>query len=56
MLKAFTADDLEALREEIPLNRLGEAEDVADAVAFLAGENADYMTGHVLSVNGGMVI
>ena len=40
--------------ESIPLRRLGTAEDVAAAVRFLASEEAGYITGHVLSVNGGM--
>jgi 3-oxoacyl-[acyl-carrier protein] reductase len=38
----------------IPLNRPGQPEDVADAVAFLASEKAAYMTGQVLHVSGGM--
>jgi len=42
------------LRERIPLGRLGEPEDVAHAVAFLASEEAAYITGQVLHVNGGM--
>jgi len=42
------------LQGQIPLQRLGQAEDVADAVLFLASERAAYITGHVLHVNGGM--
>jgi 3-oxoacyl-[acyl-carrier protein] reductase len=38
----------------IPLGRIGTPEDVANSVAFLASEDASYITGHVLSVNGGM--
>jgi 3-oxoacyl-[acyl-carrier protein] reductase len=38
----------------IPLRRIGRAEDVAGAVTFLAGEAAAYVTGHVLDVNGGI--
>jgi 3-oxoacyl-[acyl-carrier protein] reductase len=40
----------------IPLGRVGTPEDVASAVAFLASEEASYITGHVLNVNGGMLM
>src|ERR1700758_2258275 len=40
----------------IPLGRVGKAEDVASAVAFLASEESSYITGHVLNVNGGMLM
>ena len=40
----------------VPLGRIGTAEDVANAVAFLASDEASYITGHVLSVNGGMLM
>lgn len=40
----------------IPLGRVGKPEDVANAVAFLVSENADYITGQVISVDGGMAI
>jgi 3-oxoacyl-[acyl-carrier protein] reductase len=39
-----------------PLGRLGTIEDVAYAVAFLASEQAGYITGHVLSIDGGLVM
>ncbi|MDD2852943.1 MAG: 3-oxoacyl-[acyl-carrier-protein] reductase [Desulfuromonadaceae bacterium] len=42
------------LTAQIPLERLGSADDIANAVAFLAAEASGYITGHVLSVNGGM--
>ncbi|HKU27195.1 MAG TPA: 3-oxoacyl-[acyl-carrier-protein] reductase [Candidatus Sulfotelmatobacter sp.] len=42
--------------KQIPLSRVGTPEDVAAAVAFLASEGASYITGHVLSVNGGMLM
>lgn len=44
----------EALLQQIPLERLGSPEDVANAVYFLVSPLASYITGHVLSVNGGM--
>ena len=47
--------DVNALIEEIPLERLGRAEDVAEAVYFLASEKASYITGAVLDVNGGII-
>jgi 3-oxoacyl-[acyl-carrier protein] reductase len=42
--------------KQIPLGRVGSPDDVAGAVAFLASDNASYITGHVLSVNGGMLM
>lgn len=46
----------EKVIEEIPLKKLGEADDVASVVAFLASDNAKYITGQVISVDGGMTI
>ena len=46
----------EGLLAQIPLGRTGQAEDIAKAVAFLASPAADYITGQVLSVDGGMAI
>ena len=42
--------------QQIPLGRVGSTDDVAAAVAFLASDDASYITGHVLSVNGGMLM
>ena len=42
--------------KQIPLGRVGKSEDVASAVCFLASEEASYITGHVLNVNGGMLM
>jgi 3-oxoacyl-[acyl-carrier protein] reductase len=42
--------------KQIPLGRVGTVDDVANAVAFLASDEASYITGHVLSVNGGMLM
>jgi 3-oxoacyl-[acyl-carrier protein] reductase len=46
----------EALKGRIPLGRLGVARDVASAIVFLASDEAAYITGHVLDVNGGMYL
>src|SRR4030088_3088313 len=42
--------------KQIPLGRIGSPEDVANAVAYLASEEASYITGHVLNVNGGLLM
>lgn len=46
----------EETKKAIPLKRLGKPEDVANVVAFLASEDADYITGQVIQVDGGMVM
>ncbi|MEN8192581.1 MAG: 3-oxoacyl-[acyl-carrier-protein] reductase [Bacteroidota bacterium] len=46
----------EALLVNVPLKRMGQPEDIARVVAFLCSSDADYMTGQVLSVDGGMVM
>lgn len=52
----LTPEVMEELREETPLCQIGTAEQVAACAAFLAGEDASFVTGQVLSVNGGFVI
>jgi 3-oxoacyl-[acyl-carrier protein] reductase len=54
MTAVLSAELKENMLAHIPLKRLGRAEDVAAAVRFLASEEAGYITGHVLDVNGGM--
>jgi len=54
MTDALSDQVKEGLQDQIPLARLGEAQDIAHAVAFLASEQAGYITGQVLGVNGGM--
>jgi 3-oxoacyl-[acyl-carrier protein] reductase len=54
MTAVLSADLKTKMLEQIPLKRLGRPEDIASAVRFLAGEDAGYITGHVLDVNGGM--
>lgn len=52
----LSREDLEALGEETPLGRIGLPEEVGRAILFLAGEDASFITGQVLNVDGGMVI
>jgi 3-oxoacyl-[acyl-carrier protein] reductase len=54
MTDRMTAEARETLSGEIPLQRLGSPEDVAAAVAYLASEEAAYVTGTVLNVSGGL--
>lgn len=54
MTGSLTDEQKARITEAIPLKRIGKPEDVAAAVKFLAGEEAGYITGHVLDVNGGM--
>jgi 3-oxoacyl-[acyl-carrier protein] reductase len=56
MTDALTEEQKKKLLELIPLGRLGEAEDVAKVVLFLCSAESSYITGHVVSVNGGMYI
>ncbi|NIT57120.1 MAG: SDR family oxidoreductase, partial [Aliifodinibius sp.] len=46
----------ENLRQQIPLARIGEAEDVAKVVTFLASDGGSYITGQVINVDGGLLI
>jgi 3-oxoacyl-[acyl-carrier protein] reductase len=54
MTRALPEEQRAALTQQIPLNRLGEAQDIAKAVTFLAGDGGAYITGQTLNVNGGM--
>ncbi|HJB67150.1 MAG TPA: 3-oxoacyl-[acyl-carrier-protein] reductase [Candidatus Mailhella merdavium] len=54
MTAALSEEARDAYAKAIPLGRLGSAQDVADAVAFLASDKASYITGQVLAVNGGL--
>ncbi|MEK4845998.1 elongation factor P 5-aminopentanone reductase [Bacillus altitudinis] len=53
MMKSFTQEDLAMMEEEIPLGRLAAPEEIADVIWFLASKQSSYMTGQILSVNGG---
>ena len=56
MNSRFSEEDLKLIRDDIPLGIFGEPRHIADAVAFLASDQAEYITGQILAVNGGMVI
>ena len=56
MTSGFSDEFRENALKNIPLRRIGTPDDVANTVAFLASEEASYITGHVLSVNGGMLM
>lgn len=56
MTEALSAEQKETMRNQIPLARFGEPDDVARVVAFLASDAAGYMTGQTLHVDGGMVM
>ena len=53
MTSAMSADVLQAIINQIPVGRMGEPEEIANAVSFLASEKAAFVTGATLSVNGG---
>ena len=56
MNSCYDEKTMEDLRQRTPLERIGTAEDIAGSVLFLSSDNADFITGEVLSVNGGFVI
>lgn len=56
MTDALTEEQQEAILSTIPLNKLGEPEDIANIVCFLASERAKYITGQTIHVDGGMVM
>ncbi|MCH9610847.1 MAG: 3-oxoacyl-[acyl-carrier-protein] reductase FabG [Chlamydiales bacterium] len=56
MTDALSDAQKEALMKQIPMGRLGQPEDIANAVAFLASDNSAYITGQTLTVDGGMVM
>lgn len=56
MLRCLPADIAPQLEEQTPLGRIGTPEDIARAVAFLAGDGASFITGQVLSVDGGFIL
>lgn len=56
MLSGYSEKEMKELETEIPVKRLGEPSDVANLVTFLASESSSYITGQIISPNGGFVI
>jgi 3-oxoacyl-[acyl-carrier protein] reductase len=56
MTGKLTEQQKEVILNNVPLKRLGQPEDVAKAVLFLSSSDSDYMTGQVITVDGGMVM
>ncbi len=56
MTRVLPEDQRAAMLSQVPLGRLGEGEDIANAVLFLASPAAAYVTGETLHVNGGMLM
>lgn len=54
MISSFSEEDLKALEEQIPLNRIGNPEDISGMTVFLASDKAKYITGQVIAIDGGM--
>lgn len=55
MVRSLGRETMDALAEQTPLGRLGTPEDIAAATAFLAGEEASFITGQILTVDGGFI-
>lgn len=53
MISCYTQEDIEALRSETPLGRIGTPEDIAKSVEFLISERASFITGQIIGINGG---
>ena len=56
MMAHFTEDELDMIKGDIPMGRLAEPSDIAESVSFLLSEKASYITGQIISVNGGWYI
>ena len=56
MTRSLPEEYKNQLISKIPLGKLGSPNDIANAVAFLASENASYITGETLHINGGMLM
>jgi 3-oxoacyl-[acyl-carrier protein] reductase len=53
MIRAYPEDKVRSMLEHIPLKRLGRVDEVAKTIVFLASQDANYITGEVIDINGG---
>lgn len=56
MMNCFSEEEIKDIEYDIPMGRMGTPEEIAETVFFLASENASYITGQVISPNGGYVV
>lgn len=56
MNSMFSEDDIEALKQQTPLGKIGTPEDIAELVLYLSGDKANFITGQVISPNGGFLV
>ena len=56
MLNCYTDEEKNELKINTPMSRLGSPEDIANAVYFLASDNASFITGQVLTIDGGFIL
>ena len=56
MVSDYSPDEMNAITDQIPLGRIGSSDDIANLALFLASDEANYITGQVISPNGGWVI
>jgi len=55
MVEELTEDTQKQILDKIPMGRFGSAEDVSQAVLFLCGDGASYITGQVITIDGGLI-
>ena len=56
MTSCYTEEEINEIKEDIPLGRCGSPHDIAETILFLASERSSYITGQIIGVNGGMII
>jgi 3-oxoacyl-[acyl-carrier protein] reductase len=56
MTDVLTDEQKTALLSRVPIGKLGEAQEIANVVAFLASDEAGYITGQTININGGMIM